>query len=74
MNNEKSISEMHSRLNVCYQNAGGKFWSTLVRYVEDPLRRTSASNHLRLNPVLLLLLVLSILTLTTFLAFNAVPQ
>jgi hypothetical protein len=74
MNKERNFSEMQVRLNSLYQETSGKFWSTLLHCVEDPLRPKTLRNHARIDPVLLLLLVLLALTVATFLAFSWLPR
>jgi hypothetical protein len=49
-----------------------QFTRTLLRWIEDPLKPTTASGHVRVNPVLLFLLVVLALAAGTFLVFSLV--
>jgi hypothetical protein len=72
MNAERNISETLFRLRSFYRGSepAEQFGSTVLRWLEDPLR--PRTNRIHLNPILLVLLTLFVLTVGTFLIFSFV--
>jgi hypothetical protein len=52
------------------QDPEARFFASLLRQIEDPLRPRNQYGRLRLNPVLLLLVIVLVLATGTFLFFS----
>jgi hypothetical protein len=67
------LDEMHDRLiDFHMQDPKERFCDALLRLVEDPLKPRDECGRLRLNPILLLLAIVSALVFGTFLSFSMV--
>jgi len=69
------LGEMHDRLIDCYmQNPKERFSGALLRLVEDPLKPQDEHGSFRVNPILLLLILVLAVALGTFLLFSFVQS
>jgi hypothetical protein len=67
------LDEMHDRLiDFHMQGPKERFCDALLRLVEDPLKPRDERGRLRVNPILLLLTIVSALVFGTFLFFSMV--
>lgn len=71
MKNSEQITAIVTRLHR-YNTTDGdeRFSATVRRWVEDPLRPTADKEGLRINPILVLLILLALLAGATFLVFS----
>ena len=58
------LMELHAH------DPAGRLFASLLRLIEDPLRPRDENGRLRLNPILVLLAVVLVLTTGTFLFFS----
>ena len=72
MEREQESSDMLTRLLAFHADPSERFTRSLSRWIEDPFIPRTKSGKRRLNPVLLLLLVLMALTGATFAFFSLV--
>jgi len=71
MKKKEQISTVAPRLRNSYAREE-RLWDTLLHWIEDPLRPKTNMGNLRINPVLVLLAAMALLTLATFLFFSIV--
>lgn len=73
-NRDQNISDVLVRLRDFHQESSGQLWSTLLRWIEDPLKPKSSRDYMRIHPILLLLLIILLLTVVTFFGFSWVQR
>ena len=75
MKANEQLGAMHDRLIKCYmQNPKERFFNALLRLVEDPLKPRDEHGSFRVNPILLLLILVLAVALGTFLLFSFVQS
>ena len=71
MKENAQVSRMRERLIEFHaHDPEGRLFASLLWQIEDPLRPRDENGRLRLNPILLLLAVVLVLTTGTFLFFS----
>jgi hypothetical protein len=71
MKENAQTERMRERLREFYaEDAKVRFFATLLRQIEDPLKPRSENGRFRVNPILLLLAVIVALAAGTFLFFS----
>ena len=71
MTNKEQITDMATRLR-SLQAREERIGSTLLRWIEDPLKPKSDKGNLRINPIVVLLAMMALLAGSTFLFFSFV--
>jgi hypothetical protein len=73
VNKDKQVSAMVKRLReLRASDRGERIRDSVLRWIEDPLKPKTKEGKLRVNPILLLLAVLALLTTGTFVFFSLV--
>jgi hypothetical protein len=75
MKADAQLGEMHDRLTDFHrQNPRESLGDVLLMWVEDPLKPRDEHGRLRVNPILLLLVIVFALVLGIFLVFSMVQS
>jgi len=73
MNKDEQISAILERLREPRTaDRAERLRDSVLRWIEDPLKPTTAAGRLRINPILLLLTSLAVMATGTFLLFSLV--
>ena len=73
MKQDEDISAMGGRLRRFHAaNNAERLRDSLLRWLEDPLKPQTAAGRLRVNPILVLLVSLAVMSAGTFLFFSLV--
>jgi len=71
MKNNEHVSVMVGRLQEFHEAEGNeRLTETARRWIEDPLKPRTADGNLRLSPILVFLIALSVIAAATFLVFR----
>ena len=71
MKNDEHISPIVGRLREFHEAEGNeRLTKTARRWIEDPLKPRTADGNLRLSPILVFLIALSVIAAATFLVFR----
>jgi len=71
MKNDEHISAIVGRLREFHEAEGNeRLTKTARRWIEDPLKPRTADGNLRLSPILVFLIALSVIAAATFLVFR----
>jgi len=71
MKNDEHISAMVGRLRKFHEAEGDeRLTNPALRWIEHPLKPRTADGNLRLSPILVFLIALSVLAAATFLVFR----